>query len=242
MKRWSSSVSGLVSIVVLFGPVAIAKADILYDQNVTGGVNYGVGNLNGGFTVFQDAGQGLELGLRAHTRYPSANDTAAGIMSHGNGTYGNFVAQGFFSNGLPGGPRGSWNFDFSINSNFNGAGGNLSNLTYQLKIDFDPSGAVNFLTLNPITSIGDNAPLGSSTLAQNSENLAFFAGPQPFNPNVSGIYDVVLQAFQGNTLVGQTSVQVLVGNVVNPEPASIALWSVLGLGGALYRWRRGRWC
>src|SRR5262245_12767339 len=108
MMCWSNWVPRLVCIAALSATAAIAKGDILFDQNVTGGVNYGSGNQNGGFTVFQDAGAGLELGLRSHTRYPSSNDNAAGIMSQGNGVYGNYAAQGFFSNGTLGGPRGSW--------------------------------------------------------------------------------------------------------------------------------------
>jgi hypothetical protein len=256
MPAINRRVAACIAVAIALAFTAVANAAIQFDQNVTGGVIYGSGNLNGGFTVDRNGDIGLELGLRAHTRFPSSDDTAAGIMSHGNGDYGYFPAQGFFSGGSPGGTRASWSFDFSINSNYNGAGGSLSNLTYLLNIDYDPSAGTSFLSLNPLTAISDNAygtnsgllaigtaatspGLAATTnLAQNSEQLNFFAGLPPFNPNVSGIYDISLQAFQSGNLVGQSEIQVLVGSA--PEPASLALWSVLGIGGILCRWRGRR--
>ena len=243
-----------ISLAMTLALGAIANAAIQFDQDVTGGVIFGSGNFNGGFTVDRDGVAGLELGLRAHTRFPSSDGTAAGIMSHGNGVYGNFATQGFFSNGSPGGPRASWSFDFSINSNYDGTRGNLSGLTYLLNIDYDPSAGTSFLSINPLTAIADNAygtnsglvAVGDSgtsaglaattNLAQNSEQLNFFAGVPPFNPNVSGIYDISLQAFQNGELVGHTEIQVDVGPM--PEPASLTIWGLGALGCAIGAYRR----
>jgi hypothetical protein len=249
--RIASCLSLALSLVLAAG----ANGALQFDQNVTGGVIFGSGNANGGFTVERNGVPGLELGLRAHTRFPSSSSSAAGIMSQGNGVYGNFAAQGFFSDGSLGGPRASWSFDFSINSNYNGTGGNLTGLTYLLNIDYDSSAGTNFLSLNPLSAISDNAygtnsglvAVGDATtspglaannnLAQNSEQLNFFTGPLPFNPNASGIYNISLQAFQNTELVGQTQIQVDVGL---PEPASLTLWSVLGFAGAVCGWRGRR--
>jgi len=250
-NRRIASCFALAMVLVL---AAIANAAIQFDQSVTGGVIFGSGNFNGGFTVDRDSIPGLELGLRTHTRFPSSDGTAAGIMSQGDGVYGNFAAQGFFTDGSLGGLRASWNFDFSINSNYDGRGGNLSGLTYLLNIDYDPSAGTSFLAINPLTAISDNAygtnsglvAVGTSgtsaglaattNLAQNSEQLNFFAGAPPFNPNASGVYDISLQAFQNGELVGQTQIQVDVGSV--PEPASFTLWGLGAIGCAVAGYRR----
>ena len=69
-------------------------AAIEFDQNVTNNAIWGSGNSNGGFTTDRNATLGIELGLRAKTRYPVPSDSPAGIMSQGNGTYGNFARPG----------------------------------------------------------------------------------------------------------------------------------------------------
>jgi hypothetical protein len=254
MQAKNRRVASCTSLAMILVLAAIANAAIQFDQSVTGGVIFGSGNFNGGFTVDRDSIPGLELGLRTHTRFPSSDGTAAGIMSQGDGIYGNFAALGFFTDGSLGGPRASWNFDFSINSNYDGTGGNLSGLTFLLNIDYDPSAGTSFLAINPLTAISDNAygtnsglvavgTSGSSAglvattnLAQNSEQLNFFAGAPPFNPNVSGVYDISLQAFQNGELVGQTQIQVDVGSV--PEPTSLTMWGLCTLGCAIGVFRR----
>jgi hypothetical protein len=180
MQANSCRIASCISLAMILVLAATANAAIQFDQDVTGGVIFGSGNFNGGFTVDRDSIPGLELGLRAHTRFPSPDSTAAGIMSQGDGVYGNFAALGFFTNGSLGGPRAGWNFDFSINSNYNGTGGNISGFTFLLNIDFDPSTGANFLTINPLTALSDNAY--GTNLAQNSEQLNFFFGCAAFQP------------------------------------------------------------
>jgi hypothetical protein len=220
----------LVTVVIVFGFISLAQASIDYDQNVTNNVIYGSGNNNGGFTTFRTPpdGDDVELGLRAHTRFPTPSDTPVaggpgGILSHGDGVYGSFEAQGYTGAGTTPGPLGSWNFDWSINSSVIGVGGNVGTLTYQLDIDYDPGPGTNFLSFDPVNlvfadhSFGDNTTgpnagteaidpvtyatlVASSNLVQNSWNLGFpflaaFA-PQPYDPNASGLYDIQLSAFK----------------------------------------------
>jgi len=189
-------------------------------------------------------------------------------MNQGNGVYGSFEAQGYFSNGTPGGTRASWSFDFSINSDYlngndsNGTSLGESGLVFLLSIDYDPSLGTNFLLLDPLTQrpdneygfnttygdkAGDNLPapgdnatdIATYNVAQNSQQLNFFVGPQPFNPNASGDYIIKLQAFDSlndNVLVGETQIEVIVGEV--PEPASLTLWGLGALGCAVAGYRR----
>ena len=103
---------------------APAGAAVVFDQNVTNAVIYGSGNANGGWTV--DRNGGIELGLRAHVRYDVADDQPKNVFnSNGDGTY-NHAA------GAPGSnpTRARWNVDFSINSDFDGTGTDLSNFRY----------------------------------------------------------------------------------------------------------------
>ena len=75
---------------------------------------------------------------------------------------------------------------------------------------------------------GDNAAdIATYNVAQNSQQLNFFPGLPAFNPNASGDYIIKLQAFDplnDNALVGETQIEVIVGEV--PEPASLPLLAV----------------
>lgn len=217
-----------------------AKAAVEFDQNITGNMIFGSGNSNGGFTTFRDAATGIELGLRAKVRYPSASDNAAGIRSHGNGTYGSFDTGAFSGNNA------SWNIDWSINSNYNGSGGNLNTYTYSLQLDIDPGIGTNFVNAyanDPIRtwadhSFGNNStPAGggsepffisnstrnNNNLVQNSLNVRTWGGSS-FNPTVDGLYTIRLSAYDNGQHVGTSEILVQVGNAVIPEPASLLAW------------------
>jgi len=124
-------------------------------------VIFGTGNGNGSFTINNLAGEGgnVEIGLRAKQRFP-----AAGIYNYdGIDTY-TFQA-GRAPNGNPTTSRPLWNFEWSINTDLSGQSGTkLSDLTYNLRLDSDPSAIASFgPAYDPINvlyadhAIGDNA-------------------------------------------------------------------------------------
>jgi hypothetical protein len=118
-----------------------AQAVVTYDDNVTPNILFGAGNSNGSFTV--DRANGVELGLRGKVRFPVPANV---FNSNGDGTY-TFKA-GIF-NGVE---NPEWNFEWSVNTNYNGTGGNLSAYTFKLEMDFDPGPGTNFLAWNHISA------------------------------------------------------------------------------------------
>jgi hypothetical protein len=123
---------------------------------VTPDVIFGTGNSNGNFTT--DRQNGIELGLRAKIPYTGL------INSNGDGTYSYTLAE----TGTP--PNRKWNFDWTVNTDFEGSSGLLlDDLTYELGVDADPGLGVDFVSYDWITptatfpcfdhSIGDNSTL-----------------------------------------------------------------------------------
>jgi hypothetical protein len=237
-----------------------AFASINYNTNVTNSVIWGTGgNSNGGFTVVQD--NGIELGIRGKTRYPAPNDSPAGIMNQGNGTYGSFPTGNFG----PGGVRGSWNFTWSVNSDFANGTTPLDTYNYVIDIDFEPNQGTNFLSFdllgNPLhfdhgfgnnttpndtgtkaTSLANAQTLATTNnLMQNSWNLAFFAGPLAFDPTADATYTIRLSALSDTGLrLATNSIDVIVGagGAAIPEPMTLLTWCGL-IGCAIFATRRG---
>jgi hypothetical protein len=220
-----------LALVLTFAALSVVSADcvasISYNSPVTNATIWGTGNTNQGFTVVKD--NGIEIGIRAKTRYPLPDDSLPnGTKNLGNGDYGPFPTVGYQSNGTPGGPRGSWNFDWSVNSDYlddpNGGPAlrPLSSFTYMIDIDSNPSQGTSFTTFDLLgnlahfdhqfgtnatlsngikaTSMGDAQTLaGQYNLMQNSWNLAFFFNPLTFDPTLDGTYTVTISAFQAGT-------------------------------------------
>lgn len=222
-----------------------ASAALVSETDVTPDAIFGSGNGNGSWQVFTDPSLGLELGLRAKVRYPVPSGTynASGNV---------YTHQG----GLATPNRAFWNFEYSVNSNYNGSGTSfdLSTLTYSLEIDTDSGvGSVSAFGFDPLTwgdtAFGTNAtpngdgvaaaaPIAGTNVGQNSLNYGFF-GPllqTATNDFEAGEYTLTLRAFDGLTQVGAT--QILVSAV--PEPTAALFGSLLagGLGLTVARRRR----
>ncbi len=226
----------------------IFTSGITQAANVTPDVIFGSGNANGDFTVTQN--NGIEIGLRAKQRYP----TPANVFNYnGTDTY-TFEA----GEGTPGRPL--WNFEWSVNTNFDGNSGyNLSDLTYKLRLDSDPGVGATFVEFDPIiTAYADHALGNNSTtngdgfvapnageysvaltnfnVAQNSWAMHWFVGG--FDPFAAGTYAIQLEAFLGDVSLAMSGINVVVTAV--PLPAALPLY---GAGVALLGyvgWRRKR--
>jgi hypothetical protein len=201
-----------------------ADASTLFDQGATDEVIFGSGNANGGFTLTRR--EGVELALRGKLRFNASNNPENTFNSNGDGTYS------FDAGAAPGGfsfaPNSPttpvWNFEWSVNSNYDGTGSNLGDHQYILGMDFDAGTGTNFLEIDLFNlpcadhAIGTNAtangagisadcsaPSGAAdfaslvsqnNLGQNSWNMEFFnnAPFDVFDPTVDGTYSFFLSA------------------------------------------------
>lgn len=244
----------LVVAALALGSIASqSNAALVFDANVTNDVIFGTGNANGGFTIFQDAG--VELGLRAKLRHNASGNPENTFNSNGDGTYS-------FEAGVAPtqtASTGVWSFEWSINSNFDGSGTNLSGLAYELLIDTDPTFAQSFIVFDPINgptiadhAIGNNSTgngaglvagdaaefaslISDNNIAQNSWKPHWFIST--FDPTVDGVYSFSLAARDAQGLfIGSTDIDVIVGAGATEvsAPATLGLLG-LGLFGLAYR-------
>ncbi|HEY2827114.1 MAG TPA: hypothetical protein VGJ04_05890, partial [Pirellulales bacterium] len=136
-----------------FGPVTSGLGDGHTPPADPHRLYFGTGNLDESFVIGTSGP--IELGLRAHVRFSNVTNYQGG------GNYGDFDAGNF---GTVIAPRASWNFDYSINTDVNGAGGTLagalaSGIHFLLLVDNDPSGGTNFVAVDPfldVTTVNDN--------------------------------------------------------------------------------------
>ncbi|MBL7644783.1 MAG: hypothetical protein JNK74_01210 [Candidatus Hydrogenedentes bacterium] len=123
-----------------------ASADIAYNQDLTSNVIMGSGIGNGGFTT--DRANGIELGLRARIPFIGS------VNISGPGTYS------YDTTDIDSGGVGSWNFDWSVNSNYDGSGpGNLNTLTYLLEFDYDPTAGVTYYDFADLIPVLNGDPI-----------------------------------------------------------------------------------
>lgn len=219
----------------------LAVGNMASAATVTNDIIFGTGNSNRGFTV-QTEGS-LELGLRAKLRYgPSGPNDALGVGIIQNSA-GDYLFDSNISTATA--TQAMWSFDWTINSNVDGTGGNIDTYTYVLGIDLDPAAATNMFSGNPIGLFSDAAFGNNSTgngagtvgfapslattnnIAQNSSNYGF-ALPYTFFALGDGLYTIKLSAYDGLSLVSSVSIDVIVSSV--PLPAGLPLL-IVALGG-----------
>lgn len=247
--------AALAALLLVAGGAFAAPVNVT--GNVTPAVIFGSGNANGSFTGVRQGG--VELALRGKLRYDSNGAPQNTFNYDGDHTY-TFAA----ASGNAPANRSIWNFEWSINSDFDlndGLGGSLDTFDYSMSIDVDPTAGVSATPFDPINvafadhSIGTNATaagqgveasdansygtlIANNNVAQNSWNLGFFTGnPPAFNPQLPGLYTIELSALNNGASIASTSIDIKVFAPV-PVPAALPLMvGALGLMG-LVGWRR----
>ena len=172
--------------------ISVPAFGLDFNQDVTPGVIFGDGNANGSFTV--DVQNSIELGLRAKLRFNAMNLPENTFNSVGDGTY-------IFDTGAPSGGAGwvaattpIWNFEFTVNVDVDGLGGNtLDDFTYLLGLDFDPldDDPKIYLEFDPITPTVD-VPFFDHSIGDNSSTEAtdVVAGDNTTYVNYLSLYNV----------------------------------------------------
>lgn len=231
MKSLNTHKYSTVAIFSLFLSFSVS-ALVEYDQNVTPEVIFGSGNSNGSFTT--DRRNGVELGLRAKIPFVGTTN------SNGDGSYSFTLDETDHDNDS--GTDRRWNFEFSVNTNYNGSSGNnIDQYTYEIGVDGDPGDGTDFLVFDPITptmtqpfydhSIGDNATanglgaeatdsasylnlISSNNLLQQSWRHAFFpfSPLDTYNPNSPGTYDVYMVVRLAGIEVARTDIKVIIND------------------------------
>jgi len=253
-------IGGLFWGVALFASlvfVNVAQAILVNgDGFLTSEVIFGSGNANGSWTG-ENIG-GIEVGLRGKLRYNLGGLPENTFNYDGDRTYSFDPATG-----NPPANRSIFNFEFSVNVNSNDSTGNvLSDFSYLLQVDADPSAGTSFISFDPVTgffAIPDNATgtnatangagietpatyaarLLTDSVAQNSQNrgFGFFSGG--LDPQLEGIYTYNLLVLSNSVVLASTSIDIVVGSLaVVPLPAALPLYGTgLALMGFI-GWRR----
>ncbi len=222
----------IVSIVLvsLVGLVAHAATLTFNDTQVA---IFGSGNPDTGWTTSN--GGGVELSLRGKDRVSGSTANVNGVYSYPTGTV------------PPANNRAVWNWEWNIDTGT----ATLGTYDYFLGIDTDPSAAIAFSYVDPLTFWNDNSYgtsgtangaglegpfglFGSSTIAQQSQNLVFVGG----DPNLDATYNYELFAvlkgagLTGDKLAG-TKIQVEVGRGGTRVPDSLGMFPALFLGAGI---------
>lgn len=209
-----------------------------FDQDITPDAIFGSGNANGAFTT--DRQNGVEVGLRGKIRFNENGQPENTFNSNGDGTYT------FIATVAPGRAQNTpeWNFEWSINTDFDDSSNlAISDLTYELGLDGDPSDGTAFLVFDPITpsntvpffdhAIGDNTTANgdgvsatnpteyqmltdNNNVVQNSWRYPFFPvdALASFNAKLEGTYDIYLLARDSlGEVIARSDIRII---MVNP--------------------------
>lgn len=214
-----------------------AQAALTYGDIGGPGVYVGNGVTDGEFTINTD--NNIQTALRVKNRQTFA------LIDGSDGTYN--TGQGSFGSGT--GAREIWNYEFSVNLRAAGANSSaldFSNLTVTMRVDIDPTSAVQYVDLNVLTgNWGDNewwngaertgtGPMIGDWGVQQSVNPLFPNSGFGYSPG-PGTYNLQLVVGLGTTVLSSVTTAVQV-----PEPSGLALTAVAlaGLGFAARRRRQ----
>lgn len=169
--------------------ITIGLAGGAYADSLTHGVIFGSGNANGNFTV--DRAGGVELGLRAKIPF-------AGITNYdGVMTYNYSTAE------IDAGGKASWNFDWAINTDYtDNSGLVLSDLTYSLEFDYDPSAATDYHGFGSAVGLTGDPVTPTATIDYFDHAIGDNSTTQgPGNPNVTADATAYAAALDNNNVL-----------------------------------------
>lgn len=241
-NKMYSIIAGTVLSLTTMGSVYAGPIEITFDQvgelaDATFGGS-GIANDQVAITRFQEeicttrcqpTGLEFTLGLSAHGRYENLLEGTDGAGTYYASTGSNIPP----SSSIEGA---TWNFDYYIDIQ----NGSFEQYGFKLFYDFDSAAGNDESThgvfdINMAYALFGQDPLSDVTRAEGSQNLMFsFLGTDSpfitapsatFDANAAGEYSFALAAFNGDTEVARTAINVVVQEV--PEPGVLAL---LGLG------------
>ena len=183
----------LLALTLISAVTLSAWGAVVYNQNIT--AIFGTGNPNTGWTA--DTSNGIQLALRGKSRIDGSTTNTNGVYT--------------FPVGAP--LRGAWNYEFSINSDVAGVDP-LTTYDFYLSADGDPSGCIQYTTVDPLTHWNDNSYgnnstangqgvegpaatlAGTNNIAQNSQNITFGDYPGGPRPLMDATYNYELYAVE----------------------------------------------
>ncbi len=202
---------GLAVLVCALG-LAMQASAADYNQEIT--AIFGSGNPDTGWTVVST--DEVTLALRAKNRETASTANVNGVYSEPTGYQ------------APNNNRARWNWELSIEVK----DGVLTDYDYYVEIDGDPSTAVDIQTVNVLSFWNDNSYgtsdtangqgvegpsaiyAGSSTIAQQSQNIVFLPLPQDPTQNATytyTLYAVAAGADPDGERIASVSITVVVG-------------------------------
>jgi len=195
------------------------------DPSHPGSMYFGSGNSDQNYHLQENKSLGIELGLKEHFRTGDDilhdNSVTGHDVADFNAPAGTQITDPAHNVSSDNANRAAWNFDFAVATGLDGQNTSLSDFTFKLEITQNGTNTHTFV-LNPSTHVwidqanptagfgGDdfNHPATAavqSHVAENSVNLAFLSnvfGPLSTSAAAGATYDIHLEAFKGNQLVG----------------------------------------
>jgi hypothetical protein len=225
--KFSDALVDLGNNVVYFAdhPVDASAQDPLHPGTLIAGSGIPAND----FGVVRAQDPGIELALGVHHRSgPPANAAVPSTDNYQDGVLHFQVNAGADPANAN---RAEWNFDYSIATGLNGQTTDLSDFTFKLRVDVDPTSGTNYTEYTMAAGGTSSANVHwtdqyghailddegiAGIVAQNSENYGFgqFRDTDPVTPGIQAYnfgpahFDIELQALQGTQLLAANHVVV----------------------------------